>query len=155
MPFHPIVVHLPVALAILMPLVTIGLLLAWSRGLFQRRTWSIAIALQALLVGSGLLAMRTGEHDEERVEAVAGESVIEAHEEAAERFVYGGAAVLVLALAAGLIPRDRAARAVAALAATGTLVVVGLGYLTGESGGELVYRHGAASAFATDTGAGT
>lgn len=152
MPLHPVIVHLPIALAVLMPLITIGLLIAWWRGALQRRTWTIAIVLQALLVGSGVLAMRSGEADEDRVEAVVAHDVIHEHEEAAETFVYGAAGVLVLVLVAGLIPRERAARAVAALAATGTLAVLGLGYLTGKAGGELVYRHGAAAAFASDPG---
>ena len=37
--FHPKVVHLPMALAVLMPLVTGGVLFAWWRGWFQRRVW--------------------------------------------------------------------------------------------------------------------
>lgn len=152
MPLHPVIVHLPIALAVLMPLVSIGLLVAWWRGALQRRTWIIAIALQALLVGSGLLASQTGEADEDRVEAVVAHDAIEQHEEAAETFVYAAAGVLVLVLAAGLIPRERAARAVAVLAAAGTLGVLGLGYLTGKAGGDLVYRHGAANAYATGGG---
>lgn len=148
MPLHPKLVHLPIALAVLMPLLSFGLLAAWWRGALQRRTWILVIALQALLVGSGLLAMRSGEADEERVEQVVNEAAIEAHEEAAEIFVIGSGAVLVFALGAGLIRRERTAQGIAALAAVGTLGVLGLGYRTGQAGGELVYRHGAATAFA-------
>lgn len=147
MPLHPKLVHLPIALAVLMPLVSSGLLIAWWRGALQRRTWIIAIALQALLVASGLLALRTGEGDEERVERAVPEAVIEAHEEAAEGFVITAAVVLVVALGAGLIRRERAAKTLAALAALGTLGVLGAGYRTGQAGGDLVYRHGAASAW--------
>jgi len=147
MPLHPKLVHLPIALAVLMPLISGGLLIAWWRGALQRRTWIIAIALQVLLVGSGLLALRTGEGDEERVERAVPEAVIEAHEEAAEAFVITAGVVLVIALGAALIRRERAARIVAACAALGTLGVLGAGYRTGQAGGELVYRHGAASAW--------
>ncbi len=149
MPLHPKLVHLPIALAVLMPLLSLGLLAAWWRGLLPRRTWVVAITLQAVLVGSGFLALETGEGDEERVEQVVPEAAIEAHEEAAQVFMLGAGGVLVLALAAGLIRRERAARGVAGLAAVGTLVVLALGYRVGQAGGELVYQHGAASAFAT------
>jgi hypothetical protein len=147
MPLHPIVVHLPIALAVLMPVISAGILIAWARGALQRRTWVLAIALQALLVGSAIAALRSGEAEEDRVEATVPEAAIEAHEEAAEGFVIAAAVVLVLALGAGLIRRDSAARAVATLATVGTLGVLGLGYRTGKAGGELVYRHGAAAAY--------
>lgn len=146
-PLHPMLVHLPVALAVLLPLASVGLLLAWWRGTLPRRTWLIVVVLQALLVGGGIVAMRTGEADEERVEGVVGEAAIEAHEEAAEAFVWGGGAVLALAIAASLLRNDRRARIAAAATALGTLVVLGLGYRVGEAGGALVYRHGAASAY--------
>lgn len=150
MPLHPKLVHLPIALAVLMPLITTGLLLAWWRGALQRRTWIVVIALQAMLVGSGFLAMRSGEADEERVEQTVSKTAIHAHEEAAEGFVFASAGVLVLALGAGLIRRERAALALGAATVAGTLVVLALGYRTGEAGGELVYRHGAAAALTTE-----
>jgi len=153
MPLHPKLVHLPIALAVLMPLITTGLLLAWWRGALQRRTWIVAIALQTMLVGSGLLAMRSGEADEERVESTVSKTAIHAHEEAAEGFVFASAGVLALTLGAGLIRRERAALAIGGTAVAGTLVVLALGYRTGQAGGELVYRHGAAAALATEQGA--
>jgi hypothetical protein len=114
------------------------------------RTWILAIVLQGLLVGSGLAALRSGEAEEDRVERLVPETAIEAHEEAAELFLIGAGTVLAIALGAMLIPRDRSARAVATLAALGTLGVLGLGYRTGKAGGELVYRHDAAAAYASD-----
>ena len=153
-PLHPKLVHLPIALAILMPLVAGGLLLAWRRGALPRRTWILAVVAQGLLVVSGVIASRTGERDEERVEAVVAEAAIEAHEEAAETFVFGSAAVLALAVLGALIPRERAAQLVAAAATAGTLAVLFLGYRTGQAGGDLVYRHGAASAWTAPEAAG-
>lgn len=151
MPIHPMLVHLPIALAVLMPLVSLGLVIAWWRGALQRRTWFIAIALQAILVVSGFAAIRSGEAEEDRVESVVAEPAIEAHEEAAEGFLIASAIVLGVSLGAGLIRRERAARTIAAVAALGTLVVLALGYRTGQAGGELVYEHGAATAYATPT----
>lgn len=151
--FHPKVVHLPIALAVLMPLVAGGLALAWWRKWLPRRAWVVAIVLQGLLVASGVVAMNTGEVDEDRVERVVAEEHIEEHEEAAEVFVWGSVAVLAFAIAAGAIKKERPALALTAAATIGTLVVFGLGYRVGEAGGELVYEHGAANAYAAAPGA--
>ncbi len=145
--FHPKVVHLPVALAVLMPLVSGGLLLAWWTQALPRRTWIVAVLLQAMLVASGVVALRTGEAEEERVERVVAEKLIEAHEEAAEAFVWGAGAILLIHLAAAALRREEAARMAAGAAVLGTLVVLFLGYRTGEAGGRLVYEHGAATAY--------
>ena len=64
LPLHPKIVHLPIALAVLMPLLTSGLLLAIWRDWFPRRVWTIAVVGSLLLVGSGVLALRSGEADE-------------------------------------------------------------------------------------------
>ena len=58
--FHPKVVHLPMALAVLMPLIAgTGLFAIW-RGWLDRRAWGGVVLLQSVLVGSGELAMNTG-----------------------------------------------------------------------------------------------
>lgn len=144
---HPKWVHIPIALGVLMPLIAGGALIAWWRGWLPHRVWLGAVALQAVLVGSGIVALRTGEADEERVERVVPEAVIEAHEEAAERFVLGAGAVLAAMLGAAALGLRRPALATATVATLGTLAVLGLGYQTGQAGGDLVYRHGAAQAF--------
>lgn len=153
MPLHPKLVHLPIALAILMPLLSGGLLLAWLRDLLPRRAWIVAVALQAVLVLASFAAMRTGEQDEETVEAVVAEAAIEAHEEAAEVFTWTAAGVLVLFAAGALLPVG-AARAAAGAATAATLVVLFLGYRVGQAGGSLVYEHGAAAAYANPAGGG-
>jgi len=144
-PLHPAVVHLPMALAILIPAFAIlGLFMIYMEFL-PPRSWILIALLQALLVGSGWLALETGEEQEERVERVVTESLIKDHEEAAERFLIL-AGIGLLASAAGLLPRRVGAmgRAVGTLAALGALAAGGY---TGHLGGELVYKHGAASAY--------
>lgn len=151
---HPKIVHLPIALAVLMPLIAGGLVLAWWRGWLPRRVWWIAVLLQGVLVASGFAAMQTGEGDEERVETVLAEHYIEAHEEAAEAFEWAAVALLLLFASGALIPNEKRAKGLAATAAVGTLLVFGLGYRVGEAGGALVYEHGAANAFITAAPAG-
>jgi uncharacterized membrane protein len=145
--FHPKLVHLPMALGLLMPLVAGALLIAWWRNWLPRRAWLLALGLQALLFASGLLALRSGEAEEERVESVVAESFIEAHEEAAELFVWGSGLTLVVMGGALLLRQRRPGLALATAATLGTLVVLGLGYRTGQAGGHLVYTHGAAQAY--------
>jgi uncharacterized membrane protein len=151
--FHPKVVHLPMALAVLMPLVTGGALFAWWRGWFDRRVWVIVLLLQAALVGSGFIAMNTGEAEEERVEEIVAEQHIESHEEAAEAFVWASVVVLVLMLLPMVLPEGRARTAAALGACLGTLLIFGLGFNAGEAGGRLVYEHGAAQAYVVPGGA--
>lgn len=153
--FHPKVVHLPMALAVLMPLVAGGVLLGIWRGWLDRRTWVGAVLLQAVLVGSGAIAMNTGEREEERVEQVVAESQIEAHEEAAEAFVWASAAALFLMALPLALPKGRPQQAATLGALLGTLIVFGFGYNAGEAGGKLVYEHGAAQAYAGDVGVPT
>ena len=151
--FHPKLVHVPMALGVLMPLIATGLLVSWWRKWLPARVWVLAIALQAALVGSGVVALQTGEAEEERVERVVSENFIEEHEEAAEAFVWASGGVLGVMLLALVLSRRRAGLKVAVAAALGTLVVFGLGYRTGQAGGALVYQHGAAQAYVS-TGVG-
>jgi uncharacterized membrane protein len=144
--FHPKLVHLPIALAMVMPLVSSILLLAWWRRWLPRRAWFLAVGLQALLVGSAVVALRTGAAEEDRVEAVVAERFIEAHEEAAEAFLWGSTAVLALMLASAALG-GRVGLSLAAASALGACAVLGLAYRTGEAGGSLVYRYGAAQAY--------
>lgn len=143
-PLHPAVVHLPIALAVLIPALAMLAILLIHKGFLSPRHWASIVLLQALLVGSGWLALETGEADEERAERVVAERHIETHEGAAKRFM-AFAGVGLLAVAAGLLPR----RAGAAGRVVGTLAVLGVlaaGVSVGHSGGELVYVHGAANA---------
>jgi uncharacterized membrane protein len=147
LPLHPKIVHLPIALAVLMPVMSAGLLAAWWAALLPRRTWLIAVLLQGLLLASGVAALRTGETEEDRVERVVAERSIESHAAAAERFVWAAGAVLLLAIAGAAARNDAYARKAAIATTLGTLLVLFLGYRTGEAGGRLVYEHGAANAY--------
>jgi uncharacterized membrane protein len=145
-PLHPAVVHFPLVLAILLPLFAAGAVWSIRRGGDSRRTWVVPLLLTAALVGSAYVALQTGEAEEDRVEAVVSEAVLHEHEEAAERFlVLSG--VLLLVAGAGLIRGDlgRAARLITVV---GSLAVAAAGVQVGAAGGELVYRHNAASAYA-------
>jgi predicted membrane protein DUF2231 len=144
-PLHPLVVHFPIVLAVLLPISVVGALWAVRKGATARRVWALPVALAATLTLSAWVALDTGEDQEDRVENVVGKAALHGHEEAAERFlVLAGVVTLVAAvgLAGGTV--GRAARLVTMV---GTLGVVVAGAQVGHSGGMLVYRHGAASAY--------
>ena len=150
--FHPKVVHLPMALAVLMPLVSGGVLFAWWRGWFDRRVWVLVFLLQGVLVGSGAIAMNTGEREEGRVEQIVTEDHIEGHEEAAEVFVWASAALLLLMAGPLVLSESRGRQALSFGAFLGTLIVFALGYNAGEAGGRLVYEQGAAQVYVDNGG---
>lgn len=148
-PLHPAVVHLPMALAVLIP--ALALLGAWliHKSFLPARSWILIVFLQMLLVGSGWLALETGEDEEDRVERVVSEDLIEAHEEAAERFLLLGGIGLLIS-GAGLLSGQRGS--IGRVAGTvATMVVLAAGVSVGHLGGELVYEHGAANAYLDDS----
>lgn len=151
LPLHPAIVHLPLGLAFVAPLVAIGIYLAYRRGRLPRAAFAILAGLQLVLAGSALGAMLAGHRDEHRVEKVVGERVVHDHEERGEALVWTAGAVAAVTIALLLVPA-RAVGFVAALAIAGTLAVAVLAFLTGKAGGEIVYRHGGAAAFPPPSG---
>jgi len=144
-PLHPAVVHFPIVFAALLPWLALGVLWGTARGRLPGRTWAFVVLAAALVAGAGWMAEETGEDQQKRVEKVVAKELVERHAERAERFV-DLAAVTVLVAGAGLLGGrlGRAARVATVLA---SLVVLGAMVLTGKSGGELVYKHGAANAY--------
>lgn len=146
LPLHPALVHIPIGLAVAMPFVLAGLLVALLRGKVTRKSFAAAAGLQALVVGGGIVAFVTGGADEERVEAIVREALIERHETLAGVFLGVAIFVLLAAVAAALAP-TRWTRPLAAVATVSSFAALGIGVLVGHAGGQLVYQHGAASAY--------
>lgn len=151
-PLHPMIVHFPVVLSVLLPFAAFGALVAIKNGARPVRAWGVAMAMSAALTLSAWAAVETGEEQEERVEDVVGEARLKAHAEAGQTLLVTSVGVLVV-LALGLMPGDRG-RMARTVGAAGTLVMGALAYQVGHSGGELVYKYDAASAYATPDSAG-
>lgn len=151
-PLHPKLVHLPLGIAVLLPLLLLALSIAIRKDWLPPRAYWLGALVALVGASSGWFALRAGEADEEVVEQVVAKSLIEAHEEAGEQFAIAatvGAALTVVAAALRLPRLSSAAQAAALLASIATLA---LGVRAGQLGGELVYRHGAAAAH-TERGA--
>jgi uncharacterized membrane protein len=149
-PLHPAVVHFPIVLMFLLPLA--GLVAFWQirRGANTLRAWAFPLSVAAALAASSWLAVETGESQGEQVEEAVAEAPLESHEERAEQFL-GLSAGLVLLTAAGLV-RGRAGTVLRLTAVAGALGLVAVGAQVGHSGGELVYRYGAASVHTATVG---
>lgn len=146
-PLHPAIVHFPIVLMILQPIVLIAAFIAVRRGASLRMAWGVAAVFAVLLAVSAFAATQTGELSEHKVEDTIGEELVEGHAEEAELFrnlAIAGAVIVLIGLAPG--GAGRAARMVAPVFA---VALIWFGYEAGHSGGALVYEHGAASAFAT------
>jgi uncharacterized membrane protein len=150
-PLHAAVVHFPIVFAMLLPLIAAIALIVIRRGGSIRQWWGITLAVMLGLAASSFVAVRTGEAEEDRVERAVGEQPLHSHEEAGERFLVLTGLLLVIG-AAGLLPKRAGAtfRLIGAAAAAGVMVA---GWQVGHTGGELVYRYGAAAAYvAGETG---
>lgn len=150
LPLHPAIVHLPLGLAFFAPVVAAILLGFALAGKLARTHVLIAIALQAVLVVSAVAALQTGEGAEDRAERVVNEQYIETHEHRAQTFtVFAGLTLAAMLVALAVANLGAAAKAALAVTLAMTLVGTGLAVRTGHAGGELVYVHGAASAWST------
>lgn len=144
-PLHPMVVHFPIVFVVILPIVAVVAILLIGRGARPARAWSAVAGLGLALFVSSFVAVRTGEGQEERVEEVVAERPLHSHEEAGERFLLlsGGLALLLLAGMFG----GQTGRYARAAGTVGAFALVVAGVQVGHSGGELVYRHGAADAW--------
>lgn len=149
-PLHPAVVHFPIVLAILLPIVAVVALVLMARGRSSRAVWLVPLVFSAAMAAAAFVALETGQNEEDRVEKVVSERVIGAHEEAAEQFlIFSG--ILFLITAAGLM-RGNVGRSARVLGTVGAFAALFLGVRVGKAGGELVYKHGAAAAYAANAG---
>ncbi len=149
-PLHPAIVHLPMALAVLVPIFAVAALVAVRRGARPIRAWSITVAMFAALTLSSWVSVETGEDQEDRVESTVPRAAFHAHEDAASLFLWMSAGVLGIA-GIGLLA-SRAGSTARWVATAGSAALLVAGYRVGHTGGAMVYTYGAASAY-TDSAA--
>jgi uncharacterized membrane protein len=153
---HPIVVHVPIALVLVVPVLVVLALLVRAH---RRPLLAAAASLMCIAGGGAVLAASSGEAGERHAERVPGaETVLHQHEElgeSAEVFVLGLAAALVVIAALAWWGGDAARRAVVGMTlvyliahAVGALCVANAAH----QGGRLVHELGVRAW--SDTGAG-
>jgi hypothetical protein len=151
LPLHPAIVHLPLGLAVVVPLLALGVGIAIRRGALPHKSWLIVVALQATLVAGGLFALRTGEQDEDRVESRVAERTVEDHEALAQRFVWIAGGTLALAAAAQVLHAHPATATLMAATTVAATLTAGAGLQVGHSGGAIVHGPSGAAASAGST----
>jgi uncharacterized membrane protein len=150
-PMHPAVVHVPLGIAVAMPVLAVLCAIGIVRGLLPARTWWLVLVLQVIMLGAAFVAMRSGEEDEESVEEIVAEEAIESHEDKAKQFVISINLAVVLSIATLATGALKVGRLILVLATLATFLNAGMAIRAGKAGGELVYVHGAAAAH-TDEG---
>lgn len=150
-PLHPAIVHFPIVLAFLLPIFAGAALWRIRRGANVRRAWAVPFVGAVALALSAWIAVETGEDQDERVERVVAEQPLHAHEEMAETLLAASAGLALVAL--GGLVAGGAGRVARVVTAAGSLALVVFAARVGHSGGQLVYRYGAASAYASPGGA--
>ena len=144
-PLHPAIVHMPLTLAALLPLIVIAVMVGVRFGVPAQRSWRLVVVVLILLAGSAIVAVETGEDEEDAVEEVVDHDIIHEHEERAELF--RNLSVLTLLIGFGGLAGGKLG-AFSRGAGTGLVFALAvLAWRTGESGGDLVYQHGAANAY--------
>lgn len=146
LPLHPQFVHLPLALAIILPILAILLSLLIKSEKFPSQVWTIIVGLQLVATVSGYVAMSLGENEEEIVEKVVGKEALHHHEEHAEMFVAATVAASVFS-ATVLFVKTSAQFPLMLVSFILMLGQLFLGVRSGQSGGALVYVHKAAEAY--------
>jgi uncharacterized membrane protein len=151
-PLHPMIVHFPMALTFILPVLVVVFAYMIKINKMTPKGWLIIVGLQLAVVITGYISLETGETEEHSVEKVVSKDLIHDHEEAAEIFVGSTVLALVLSIGVFFIRKEFQLPIKLGIALIG-LVSCYLAYKTGTLGGELVYKHGAASAYQTDENA--
>ena len=146
LPLHPQFVHLPLALALILPILAIILAFLIKSEKFSPQVWTIIVGLQLVATISGYVAMSLGENEEEVVEKIVGKEALHRHEEHAEMFVASTVAATVFS---GTVLFVKLAVKFPLMLVSFVLMLgqLFLGVRSGQSGGALVYVHQAAAAY--------
>lgn len=143
LPLHPIVVHFPIVLGALLPVLAIVLWWGIKKWQLTPKVWALVSAMALVYSLSAVAAVQLGEVDEDKVEKVVSERVIEEHEEAGELIPWIAGTLFLVSLG-GLSVRYSKKAQLGLIALS--LVAVAPLIHAGHTGGELVYEHGAAIA---------
>jgi len=142
-PLHPLIVHLPLALALLAPPALAAVWIGQARGRWPESVALLVVGLQLLLALGAFAAVRSGGREEERLEDRLPRAALHEHEERGEAFAWTSLAALGIGLLPLLVQREKLRPWLRGAALAAALAAAGLAVATGEAGGELVWRHDA------------
>jgi uncharacterized membrane protein len=136
LPVHPIIVHFPIAIGCLLPLLMLLNIVAMRRWQWPQKTWWMIVAFQLIFLLSSIAAVEAGEWDEENRSAPMAAGMAD-HEEWGEKVPIAAGVMLVLTLVPLFIRKRNHSMMIACI--VGSAVVVVLLIKVGHTGGLLVY----------------
>jgi uncharacterized membrane protein len=146
LPLHPVVVHFPIVLGILLPFAAILVWWGIKKNMVKQQVWAVIVAMVLAYGASALLAVEMGEKDEDKVEKVVAEKLIEEHEEMGELIPWFAGGLLLISFSGYYLKNSHAARLGFVVLSLAAIIPLAN---TGHSGGQLVYKYGAAKAHIT------
>lgn len=139
LPLHPIAVHFPIAIGMLMPLLIIIVILGIKRWSWPQQIWNVLVVFQFVCVVSSFAAVNLGEKDEDRIKSSVSSEMLEEHEELGEKVPWTSGILLIVMLVPLFTQRKQKMFMAFSLACSLGLCVHLI--VTGHTGGKLVYSN--------------
>ena len=144
-PLHPFLVHLPLGLVAVLPVLSAWGLIARRRSDTPGTIWVVVVALHAFLAVSAWFAAEIGERHVHIVKHLVDGTFLDAHADAGNALQVVASVAFLLCLVG--LARDRVGSIGRVMSTLLACAMLFMGYEAGRTGGELVYRHGAARAY--------
>lgn len=145
-PLHPFFAHIPLVLALFMPVVLWTTIILIARRKIGAQSWWVPVVIQAVIVVFAYIALSSGENEEDLVAQFIPKRFISQHENMAE--VFSGLSVLLLGVVMVVnFVNEKVAKKLRVIAALFSFVPLGMGLYVGRLGGEIAYAHGGAEAY--------
>lgn len=143
--FHAFAVHTPIGISLVLPIVIALLAFFVLRRRTDKRVWWIVVFLATAVTVGAFVASSSGEVERESLRPGVEVRALDAHESAGDRLVLASCALTALALVAGLQKNEARHPIFYGASFLLSLLVAAAALNAGMLGGELVYRHHAAT----------
>ena len=146
LPLHPFMAHIPLVLALCLPIVLVSSIVFIMKKKISPRIWWLPVVVQITIVIFSYIALETGEAQEDTVLQFVAKPFVQQHENAAE--IFSGLGVILLGLmVVVLFVGENLARNLRFLTAALSLIPLAAGLYAGRLGGAIAYTHGGAEAY--------
>ena len=150
LPLHPGLVHLPLGIVFILPILSLLFLFFLKKTFLNRNAFIFLVILHGLLCATSFVAMETGEDEEDKVEKIVEEYHIEEHEQKAEDFLISTIVVFIFTLIIYFIPNINFFIGGSLFLLILQFALIFMAYEVGHTGGELVYKYKAADSYIID-----